>query len=264
MFPKLLMSQFLKFAAIAISIVLASVLIWFRFSNDPNKILASDIRLGVFTNEEKQNGRAFIAVPFSKSENELSFINAALDINGSGDYEEGEWVIKNMPATPEKGKVHHYHFTSGLPLSSGQKKLRVIISDFPFTEDLWKDSVPTGRQFVEAEVDLEIHDIQDFLNSIPENRFARSTTTLEDLNQAIMSTADIPLQINLLDPATQETLGGHTVFLRKIYSAGDKKYIEIADASAGEGSHVYEIRNSGEILNYGLFDGFAVMNIVSE
>lgn len=227
--------------------------------------MARDIELRVFTMSGKQNGRAFITVPFLKTEDELSFINAALDINGSGNYESGEWVIKNIPTIPEKNTKNSYHFTSGLPLE-GQKKLRVILSDFPLTQDLWEGpTLPTGRQFVEAELALKTQDVKDFINLSIGKTFMWSSTTLDNLNSSLHAKTNVPLEIYLIDPATNEIVGGHTVTLHKIYSTRDKKFIEITDGvAADEGFHIYEIKDSNEILNYGLFDGLAVINIANE
>lgn len=143
---------------------LAVLTIFLLYGSNNNEVLGKKIELGVFTANGFQNGRASIKVNFLQSEPRISLINAALDINGSGVFEGGEWVIKNIPARPRKGWDNSFYFTPGLPLQ-GEKRARLVLSDFPLTEENWRnDSLPEGRQFVEAILEPELYEAGSLLD----------------------------------------------------------------------------------------------------
>lgn len=143
---------------------LAVLAIFLLYRSGSNGILDKKIELGVFTTNGSQNGRASIKVTFLESESRISLINAALDINGSGIFEDGEWVIKNTPARPRQGWNNSFYFTPGLPLQ-GEKRVRLVLSDFPLTAQGWQNnSLPEGRQFVEAVLEPELHEAGSLLD----------------------------------------------------------------------------------------------------
>jgi len=206
------------------------------FRTSPSQVLGEKIELGVLANNNVRNGRAFIKVPFVKGEEATSLINAALDINGSGIFEEGEWVVKNMPALPRVDWNNSFYFTLGLPLQ-GEKRIRVVLSDFPLTESMWlAEPLPAGRQFIDAVIEPKHHEI---------GAFATDESGI---------TASGTVRLIFSDPTTGEPMGENIVTVNRLDERAGQTYIDVEDPATPEGTDTYEV--SGNVItNYGPFEG---------